>query len=93
MLAPLPITLLLLAPGDVFEPPFRVRDGAEPIDVEGGHAAPFYADVDGVPDLLVGQFDQGRLRVYRNRGSAREPRFEGFTWFATGEQEGRIPAG
>jgi hypothetical protein len=79
----------------LFEPPFRVRDGGAFIDVEIGHAAPLYVDFDGdgVNDLLVGQFGEGKLRVYKNAGTNNEPRFEGFTWFKTGEEEGKIPAG
>jgi hypothetical protein len=82
------------APSDIFEPPFRVRDAHGFIDVDVGHAAPLMADFDGdgVPDLLVGQFD-GRLRVYKNVGTAKSPRFDGFTYFKCGEQEGRVPAG
>jgi hypothetical protein len=75
--------------------PFRLRDGAAFIDVGIGHAAPLVADFDGdgVPDLLVGQFEDGKLRIYRNRGTAKEPKFDGFAWFKSGEQEGRIPSG
>ena len=80
---------------DVLEKPFRVRDGSKYIDVDGGHAAPLYTDFDGdgVPDLLVGQYSDGKLRIYRNVGSAKEPRFDGFTWFKTGEVFGKVPTG
>jgi len=78
-----------------FEKPFRVRDGSKFIDVDSGHAAPLYTDFDGdgVPDLLVGQFGDGKLRIYRNVGTAKEPRFDGFTWFKTGEEDGKVPTG
>jgi hypothetical protein len=80
---------------DVFEKPFRLMDARRWIDIDGGMAAPLVADFDGdrLPDLLVGQFGEGKLRIYRNRGSANEPRFEGFTWFKTGEQDGKVPVG
>jgi hypothetical protein len=91
--------LLALAPlaastPDVFEAPFRVRDARGFIDVGVGHAAPLVTDFDGdgAPDLLVGQFD-GRLRVYKNVGTAMAPRFDGFTYFKSGEQDGRVPSG
>ena len=81
--------------GDGLAAPFRVRDAAGFIDVDVGHAAPLVADFDGdgVPDLLVGQFGDGKLRIYKNVGTAKEPKFDGFTWFKTGEQEARIPSG
>ena len=28
-----------------------------------------------------------------NLGTAKEPRFDGFTWFKTGEEEGKVPTG
>jgi hypothetical protein len=96
MLLPLlSLALSLPAPGERFEAPFRVSDANGPIDVEVGHAAPLFADFDsdGLPDLLVGQFGEGKLRVYKNVGTRGAPRFESFTWFRTGEQEGKVPAG
>ena len=89
------VASLAAATSDAFEPPFRVRDANGFIDVEWGHAAPLVTDIDGdgVPDLLVGQFGDGKLRVYKNVGTAKAPRFDGFTWFKAGEQEGKIPSG
>ena len=34
-----------------------------------------------------------KIRIYRNVGTAKEPRFDGFTWFKTGEEEGKVPTG
>ena len=75
--------------------PFRVMAGEQPIDVEVGHAAPFLADVDGdgVKDLLVGQFGEGKLRIYKNIGTKIEPKFDKFTWFKAGAEVGKVPAG
>lgn len=86
---------LLQADGSALEAPFRVRDAQGFVDVEIGHAAPLVTDFDGdgIPDLLAGQFDGGKLRIYRNAGSAREPRFEGFAWFEAGAALGTIPSG
>jgi len=80
---------------EIFQPPFRVSDAKGLIDVDIGHAAPLVTDFDGdgVPDLLVGQFGDGKLRIYKNVGTAKAPRFDGFSWFKTGEQDGRIPSG
>ena len=83
------------ATSDLFEAPFRVSGAKGLIDVDEGHAAPLMTDFDGdgVPDLLVGQYGDGKLRVYKNVGTAKAPKFDGFTWFKTGEEEGRVPSG
>jgi hypothetical protein len=75
-------------------PPVRLLAGGSPIDVDVGHAAPFVADLDGdgVRHLLVGQFGDGKLRIYRNAGDKRGPRFDRFTWLLDGAPGGRVPA-
>ena len=77
-------------------PPVHVTANGKPIDVErSGHAAPFVGDIDGdgKPDLLVGQFSGGKLRIYRNVGTASAPQFGDFEWFKASETLGTIPAG
>lgn len=66
--------------------PFLAMAGKEPLSVTSGHAAPVFADWDGdgLPDLLVGQFHEGRLRIYKNKGTRGNPRFEDFVWFEVG---------
>jgi hypothetical protein len=75
--------------------PIKLVAAGKPIDVEIGHAAPFVGDFDGdgVKDLLVGQFGQGKLRIYRNLGTNVEPRFHDFVWFQNDAEGGRVPAG
>ena len=75
--------------------PVRIEAGAQPIDVEVGHAAPFVGDFDrdGKVDLLVGQFGGGKLRIYRNGGSNEKPAFDKFDWFMAGAELGVVPAG
>ncbi len=76
--------------------PTLIQAGARPIDVEReGHSAPFVGDFDGdgARDLLVGQYHDGRLRVYRNRGTDAAPRFDGFEWFRAGGAIGKVPEG
>ncbi len=54
-----------------FEPPVRIKAGGVPIRVESpGFAAPCLVDLEGKgkKDLIVGQFNQGKMKVYRNLG-------------------------
>jgi hypothetical protein len=77
-------------------PPVPIMVGERPLDVEReGHAAPFVGDFDGdgVMDLLVGQFDGGRLRIYRNKGSNSQPKFDSYTWFEAGDKIASVPVG
>ena len=71
-------------------PPVKIAAAGKPINVDVGHAAPCVADFtgDGTLHLLVGQFGDGKLRVYRNEGTKTDPRFGTFTWF-----DGKVPSG
>ncbi|MBD3277808.1 MAG: hypothetical protein GF388_05880 [Candidatus Aegiribacteria sp.] len=59
----------------------KLLSGGERIDV-GSYAAPLFTDWDGdgLKDLICGQFDNGRIRFYRNVGSAENPEFGGFQY-------------
>src|SRR5262245_24008787 len=82
------------APTDL-APPVRILAGGEPINVEIGHAAPFVADLtgDGKMTLLVGQFGQGKLRLYPNVGTKAAPKFDKFEWLQAGGAVASVPAG
>ena len=74
-------------------PPVRLMAGSEPINVDIGHAAPFVADLkgDGQMTLLVGQFGDGKLRLYPNVGTKAAPKFDKFEWFQAGGTVGKVP--
>jgi hypothetical protein len=75
--------------------PERVEAAGKPIDTAVGHAAPYVGDFDGdkVPDLLVGQFGDGLLWIYRNEGTAAKPQLAAGVKFKDGREDGRVPTG
>lgn len=82
------------APGELL-PPVRIEAGGKPIDTAIGHAAPFVADFDGdgVRDLLVGQFGDGILWIFRNEGADAAPKLAAGVKFKDGAPDGRVPTG
>src|SRR5262245_9742478 len=71
------VSALLLASGTAFcnaaefEPPVRLMVGGVPIRVDApGYAAPCLGDVDGDGqlDLLLGQYSDGKIRVFKGLG-------------------------
>ena len=90
----------LLAPTEAaaeLAAPVRLEAGDDGslIDTDIGHAAPFVGDFDGdgTQDLLVGQFGDGLLWIYRNEGSDAEPRLAAGRLFKQGTDDGRVPTG
>ena len=76
-------------------PPVLVQAGGQPINVDMGHAAPFVADLkgDGHLTLLVGQFGDGKLRMYPNIGTRKKPRFDTFEWLLVDGKVASVPFG
>ena len=76
-------------------PPIPLLAGGQPINVDMGHAAPFVADLKGGGQLvlLVGQFGDGKLRLYPNVGTRTQPRFERFEWLQAGGKTASVPFG
>jgi len=76
--------------------PVRLEAAGKPIDAtEIGHASPFVydSDGDGLKDLLVGQFKDGLLWIYRNEGTNSEPKLAAGVKFKEGKEDGRVPSG
>jgi len=89
----IPIESAGLAPD--LAPPVRLEAAGKPIDTDIGHAAPFVCDFDqdGIKDLLVGQFGQGILWIYRNEGTNSQPKLAPGVKFKQGKEDGRVPSG
>jgi len=78
------------------EPPVRLEAAGKSIDAAViGHAAPYVCDFDGdgLKDLLVGQFKDGLLLIYRNEGTNSEPKLAAGVKFKEGKEDGRVPSG
>ena len=75
--------------------PVRLEAAGKPIDTNVGHAAPFVGDFDGdgINDLLVGQFGDGILWIYRNEGTDAAPKLAKGVKFKNGDKDGRVPTG
>ncbi len=67
----------------VFDVPVAIRANGTPINVGyGGNASPFMVDWNGdaKQDLLLGQYDGGKVRFYANIGTHYNPTFGSFSY-------------
>ena len=73
----------------------QILAAGKPISVEIGHAAPAWADIDGdgKEELLVGQFGDGKLRVYPNDGTRENPSFGSYSYLQAGGADASVPSG
>jgi hypothetical protein len=77
-----------------FTGPELINDNGTPIDV-GYYGAPTMYDWnrDGAKDLVLGQFDLGKVRLYLNQGPDTTPAFNGYTFFTSGGVDITLPYG
>ena len=74
-----------------FAPPVRLKAGGVPIRVEApGYASPCLADVDGdgIMDLLVGQFNKGKIQFFKGLGGGK---FAKGTWLQAEGKAAEVP--
>ena len=74
-----------------FAAPVQLKADGEFIKVESpGYASPCWADIDGdgQKDLLVGQFNSGKIKVFRN---LKDDEFAEGEWLKTGDNVAEIP--
>jgi len=85
---------LALGVTPLFDGPMQIMDAGVPIDV-GYYGAPTMCDwnLDGAKDLVLGQFDYGKIRLYLNIGTDTAPEFNGYTYFQSGGGDITLPYG
>ena len=74
-----------------FQAPVRLKAGEAAVRVESpGYAAPCWADIDGdgTKELLVGQFNQGKIKVYKHLG---ELKFAAGEWLKADGKVAEVP--
>lgn len=74
-----------------FEAPRQLESPSGPVSVESpGYASPCWADIndDGKKDLLVGQFAQGKIQVFKNQGDMQLAEGE---WLMAGDEVAEVP--
>ena len=77
------LAVVAFAETPVFDAPVAIEANGGPINVgTGGNASPFVVDWngDGKQDLLLGQYDGGKIRFYENVGEDTAPAFGDFVY-------------
>ncbi len=95
LLAAVAASPALVAADAKFEAPQKLTAGGKVVEVEQpGYAFPSLADMDGdgVPDLLVGQFNKGKIGVYKGtRSKEGKLSFGERTWLQAEGADAEIP--
>ena len=73
----------------------KLKADGETIEIRIGHLVPCATDWnnDGKKDLIVGQFEGGKIRLYLNEGTDEKPRFGEFSYLQAGDKPIRLDAG
>ena len=74
-----------------FERPVRLEGAGSAVRVESpGYASPCWADVDGdgQKDLIVGQFNRGKMQVFKNLGDGK---LAAATWLQADGKTAEVP--
>ena len=77
-----------------FSTPVMLAAGGEPIKVEApGYACPSWADWDGdgKMDLLVGQFNKGKIHFFKNDAATGMPTLRKGAMLMTGDKPAEVP--
>lgn len=85
------VSISLSPQGPSFAEPVQLTAGGAPIRVETpGYAAPCWRDMngDGRKDLVVGQFKDGKMKVYENAGDGKLLAGE---WLMAGGEPAQVP--
>ncbi|MBN1433541.1 hypothetical protein JW921_02205 [Candidatus Fermentibacterales bacterium] len=77
-----------------YDPEYQLKCGGTIIDV-GYYAAPCVVDwdLDGLKDLILGQFSSGNIRFYKNEGSNEAPVFNSFSYLYSDGSIITVPSG
>jgi hypothetical protein len=81
--------------GDRLAAPVLMTAAGKPLVPDELAGDPFVGDFDGdgVPDLLLGYGQAGRLLIHRNVGTKAKPKLGAPQWFDDAVPTGRIPKG
>lgn len=97
LVASVVVMVAAISQADDLRKPYQLVAGEQPLDIGGiGYAAPFVGDfdMDGRRDLMVGQFREGKMRIFLNEGTNETPKFsKDYVWFQNGAETGRVPTG
>ncbi len=77
-----------------FAEPIRLRAGDGFMKAERGYATPCLADIDGdgTKELLVGQFQDGKIRIYEpTPGDQTGTRYDEGRWLEAGGKIAEVP--